>query len=89
MTEDVFSSAANSLTAPALDCFAIVPSDSLDLPKATRAIYIGTGGDVVLRAVGSQAEVTFRNVISGSIIDVRVAAIRATGTSAEDIVGLA
>jgi hypothetical protein len=89
MTEDVFANAANSLTAPAHDCFAIVPSDSANLIKATRAIYVGTGGDVVLRAVGSQSDVTFVNVIGGSIIDVRVGAIRATGTSAADIVGLA
>lgn len=55
----------------------------------TKAIFVGTGGDVVLRAVESSGDVTFRNIASGSILDVRVSAIRATGTSAADIVGLA
>jgi hypothetical protein len=89
MTEDAFASAANSLISPAHDCFAIVPNDASDLVQATKAIYVGTGGDIVLRAVGSQSDVTFRNVISGSILDIRVCAIRATDTSAADIVGLA
>lgn len=89
MTEDAFANAANSLISPAQDCFAIVSNDADDLLQATKALYVGTGGDIVLRAVGSQSDVTFRNVVSGSILDIRVCAIRATGTTATDIVGLA
>lgn len=89
MSDDAFANAANSLISPAHDCFSIVPSDAGNLTKATKAIYVGTGGDIVLRAVGSQNDVTFRNVIGGSILDIRVGAVRATGTSAADLVGLA
>ena len=89
MTEDAFANAANSLISPAHDCFAITPSDANDLLQATKAVYVGTGGDIVLRAVGSQGDVTFRNIVTGSILDIRVRAIRATGTTATDIVGLA
>ena len=88
MFEDPFESSANSLIAPSSDCFAITPNDTQELSKATKAIYVGSGGDLVVRPVGSSADVTFRNVIGGSILDVRVRAVRETGTSALDIVGM-
>ena len=88
MIDDPFKNAADSLIAPCADCFAITPDDSGDLPRATKAIYVGTGGDIVLRAVGSDEDIVFRNAISGSILDIRVRAVRATGTAAADLVGL-
>ncbi|MEM9311381.1 MAG: hypothetical protein AAGA34_08025 [Pseudomonadota bacterium] len=88
MFEDPFESSANSVTSPAADCFAITPDDGQDLPRATKAIYIGSGGDIVLRPVSGAEDILFANTASGSIIDVRVRAIRATGTTALDIVGL-
>lgn len=75
--------------APAAACFAVAPSDTLDLSQVTKAIYVGTSGDVVLVPVLGADPVTFRNVPAGAILDVRVRAIRATGTTAADIVGLA
>jgi len=74
---------------PAEGCFAIVPDDTADLPQATKAIYIGLSGDVALVPVRGSSAVFFRNVPAGTILDVRVRAIKATGTSAGDIVGLA
>ena len=67
----------------------MTPSDADDLPMATKALYIGTGGDLTLRSVESPADVTFRNLPDAAIIDVRVRAVRATGTTAGDIVALA
>jgi len=84
-----FANFADSPLAPALDCFEVTPSDGKDLPMVTKALYVGTGGDVVLRAAKSGTDVTFRNVPSGYILDVRTLAVRATGTTAADIVGLA
>ncbi|TNE33771.1 MAG: hypothetical protein EP350_03410 [Alphaproteobacteria bacterium] len=89
MPKDNFQSTSDSVTAPASRCFEITPNDSVELVEATKAIYVGTGGDVTLRSLDSAADVTFRNIQDGSIIDVRVSALRATGTSASDIVGLA
>jgi hypothetical protein len=86
---DPFITSADSITAPARHVFAISPNNTQDLPTFTKAIYVGTGGDVVLRAIGSDADVTFVNVQGGSILDVRCRAIRAGGTTASDIVGLA
>ncbi|MEO1729299.1 MAG: hypothetical protein AAFR64_01010 [Pseudomonadota bacterium] len=66
----------------------IVPDDVQDLLEAPKAIYIGTGGDLVLRPLDNDDDIVLRNTISGSILDLRVRAVRATGTTAQDIVGL-
>lgn len=84
-----FQTYADSPTAPALMCYAITPSDTANLPHLTKALYIGEGGDVVLRSAMGEADVTFTNVPSGYILDVRALAVRATGTTAAAIVGLA
>ena len=89
MPKDNFQSSSDSLIAPAQFCFEVTPSDSQELQVVTKAIYVGEGGDVTLLAVDNATDVTFRNVPAGSILDVRVAAVRATGTSASQIVGLA
>lgn len=88
MIHDPFSKSVDSPMAPARYCFPITPSDSESLPRATKAIYVGEGGDVKLITVGSDQEVVFRNVPSGAILDVCVQAVRANGTTALSIVGL-
>lgn len=89
MPRDTFQTSSDSLISPAQFCFAINPSDSAELERVTKAIYIGHGGEVTLRALDNVQDVTFRNVPSGAILDVRLSALRATGTTATDIVGLA
>ena len=66
-----------------------MPSDATELAMVTKALYIGTGGNVTVRAVGATSDVTFKNVPTGATIDVRAQFVRATGTTAADIVGLA
>lgn len=89
MITDPFKNAAESAIAPAELCFGITPVNGVDLTHATKALYVGTAGDVCLRSIRGTADVTFRNVPAGSILDVRVRAVRATGTTAADLVGLA
>jgi hypothetical protein len=86
--KDPFESAADSPVAPAESCFAIVPDDAAELPRATKALFIGSGGDLTVRAVRDGEPVTFRNLAPGSILDVRARAVLQTGTTAGDIVGL-
>ena len=89
MPTDTFSDFRDSPLAPARDCFAITPSDTDTLAVIPKAIFVGVGGDIELRAIDSETDVTFRNVPAGATLDIRVAAIRATGTSADGFVGLA
>lgn len=89
MFQDPFERTTDSPMAPAEDCFAITPSDVADLPRATKAIYVGLSGDVALIPVRGNIPVVFKKVNAGTILDVRVRAIRVTGTTAADLVGLA
>lgn len=84
---DRFADHARGLDAPADHAFAISPNDSTDLSETTRALYIGTGGDISL-VTASGATVSFTTVLSGSILPVRCRRVRATGTTATGIVGL-
>ena len=84
---DKFSDYPTSLTAPARDALAVVPSDMNDLGALPRAIYVGQTGDISGRLAGGQT-VVFRNVQAGTVLPVRLARIAVTGTTAADIVAL-
>lgn len=88
MTFDPFANSGDSLVAPAKQAFAITPHSTDDLPMAAKAFYVGTAGDVVIRAMDSDADVTLVNVAAGSILPIRIRAVRSTST-ASNIVGLA
>lgn len=89
MPSDKFDAAVDSVIAPARNCFSITPGDGTMLPVLPKAIYVGNGGDIVMRAIDSGSDVKFANVPAGTILDIRATAIRATGTTASDLIGLA
>ncbi len=89
MPIDTFRSSSDTLLAGARAPFAVSPHDTNELAIVPKALYVGTSGHVVLRGIDGIADVTFRNVPAGAILDVRAQFIRATGTTAADIVGLA
>lgn len=84
---DQFQTLADSVSGPATRVAAVVPHDVDPLPEIPKALYVGTGGTVTLRG-GDGADATFANVASGSYLLVRAQYVRATGTSAADIVAL-
>lgn len=86
---DRFDTQTDSLSQPARDAFAITPHVSNEIDPLPKAIFVGTGGNITLRTVDAAADVVFKNVASGQILDVRARHIRATGTTAADIIGLA
>lgn len=75
------------LSDPAFDGFVIVPSDSVGLEGMTRALWIGTGGDLTVETGGGTI-LMFKNVASGSILPVQVTKVFVTGTTALNMVGL-
>ena len=89
MPTDNLSRFSDSPSSPARTCFAVTPSDSAELSIVTKALYIGTGGDLAIVPVDGTGPVTFRNLPDGGMLDVRVRAVLATGTTAADLVGLA
>jgi hypothetical protein len=89
MPFDIFEPALDSLIAPARNAFSVTPDDTNALASLPKAIYVGTGGNITLRGVDSTQDVIFYNVSNGSIIDIRAKFIRATGTTASNLIGLA
>lgn len=65
---------------------AVTPSDSTVLP-ISRSLYIGTGGAIKVTMADGQ-EVTFYNVVSGSVLPIQTQLIWSTGTTASNILAL-
>lgn len=89
MIKDAFGTTVDSVIAPASTCFAIIPSDTVELPIVTKAIYVGETGNIAVLTLANSDFVTFANVQAGTILDIRARQIRAAGTSAASLVGLA
>ncbi|AKH42791.1 hypothetical protein FHS61_000564 [Altererythrobacter atlanticus] len=85
---DEFQYLRDSVSDPARSAAPVTPDDGQDMPVVAKALFIGTGGDICLRCVDDGADVLFRNLSGGSILPVRAQAVRATGTTASDIVAL-
>lgn len=71
---------------PATSAFAVVPADA-DLQAVTRALYIGTGGDLVVTLADDGAPVLLAAVQSGTLLPIRAKRVGAD-TTATDIVAL-
>lgn len=65
----------------------ITPNDSADLAAETRAIYVGSAGDVAMVLVSGDA-LTFAGVPAGSLLPVRAIRVKSTGTTAGLLLGL-
>ena len=85
---DRFVNVQASLSGPASSGFAVTPNDAADLPEVTRAIYVGTGGDLTVRMLTGET-LTFAGIAPASLLPVRATRILATGTTAGNLVGLA
>lgn len=84
---DNFASVQASITGPISNGAAVTPNDSTDLATSSRAIWIGTGGDVSLITVDGTT-LLLKNVPAGTMLPIRAARIRSTSTTATDIVAL-
>ena len=85
---DQFSNSADQVSAPAMRAVAVTPHDTNALGDIPKALYIGTGGTLVARGVRDSGDVTFANLPDGSVLPFRASHVRATGTTAADIVAL-
>ena len=78
-----FANRARSITGPATDVLPVTPDDGADLAEIAIALYVETGGTVVVdTVVGQTRTVTLSDF---SILPVGVRRVRATGTSAAGI----
>lgn len=74
---------------PFRSALAVTPSNTVDLPAVTHAIYIGgQGGDLKVNLADDSTAVVFDNLAAGVVHLLAVKRVFATGTSATDIVAL-
>lgn len=66
---------------------AITPSDSTDLSKNARALYVGSSGSVSVDFPDGST-IVFYGVMGGTILPIRVKRVRATDTTATNIIAL-
>jgi len=84
---DAYANAPDSLQAPARDATPVTPSDGADLVNVTKALVIGGAGNIsVITAAGNT--VLISGLTAGAILNLRVSRVRATGTTATNIVAL-
>lgn len=85
---DQFTTYGDSVSAPARDAVAVVPHDADALAEVPKALFVGTGGDIVMRGVSGSGDQLWKNVPDGTVLPFRALYVRATGTTASDILAL-
>ena len=84
---DRFDRALDAVTSPARDALPVAPDDAVPLPRLPKALLVGGAGTLTLRAVDGSADVAL-SVVAGQLVPIRASHVRATGTSATQIVAL-
>ena len=83
---DAFAHYSPSLDGPAAHGSVVVPNDSADLATASRALWIGEGGNLSVTLVGGET-LTFIGLTAGWH-PLRVIRIHATGTTAGSMIAV-
>jgi hypothetical protein len=76
----------NGDNGPARDFAAVTPDDATDLPYPARRLYIGVSGDVV--AISPKGVTATFKAVPVGVLDVTVARVKLTGTTATNILAL-
>lgn len=77
----------SALSDPGAQFIAVTPSDTVSY-RNLRSLYIGGGGDVSIIGKDGGPAVTFAAVPAGFVLPVQASIVRATGTTATDIVAM-
>lgn len=76
--------------APATHGDAVTPSDTVELSKYGRGLYVGVGGNVSVTLVSDPepalAGTVWKNVPAGTLLPIRCRQVWATNTTATDLV---
>jgi len=83
---DLLHDQQDTVLTPSRRPYSVTPHDGDPLPLVPKGLYVGTGGDVTLRGLDAESDVTYRNLPDASYIAVRVSHVRATGTTASDLI---
>ena len=84
---DNFSKLPISVSDPATTAVLVTPSDSTDLTNVSRAVYVGTAGNMKV-TMSESGTVLFTGVAAGTTLPIRVSRIWSTTTTASTIIAL-
>ena len=82
---DKYAGSGDDLLSPASHAAAVTTSDTVDLPFASKQLWVGGAGNVTLITVGGDT-VAYNSVPAGTYLKVRAARVKSTGTTATNIV---
>jgi type 1 fimbria pilin len=85
---DNFSTLGDSPSAPSTYALAVTPHDVNALTDIPKALYVGSAGNITMRGLNGAADQVWKNVPAGAILPFRARYVRATGTTAADILAL-
>ena len=71
----------------AKEAVTLATSDADALARQPEQVLVGVGGNAVVRAAGSSADITLTGLVAGQVIPLRISHVRSTGTTAT-IIGL-
>ena len=83
-----FSGVSDAPYAPATRSVAVAPDDSNPLADIPKGLFVGTGGNIAMRGMSDTSDQSWKNVPSGAVLPFRAQYVRATGTTAADILAL-
>ena len=83
-------------TNPGENAIAVTPSDSISIDFAlsggpTRALYVGSGGDLSVEMFGPllhEKTVVFISVLTGTLLPIGITRVNSTGTTASSLVAI-
>jgi hypothetical protein len=75
-------------TVPASGGEAVTPHNTNYFAKMARALYVGTGGNIVVVLADGTTTLTFVAVPTGSILPIVCSRVNSTNTTASDIIAL-
>ncbi len=78
-----FATRSLSTSGPATDAQPVTPDDAADLPMVAIALYVETGGTIVVDTVAGQTRTI--GVADFSVLPLGVRRVRATGTTATGV----
>lgn len=90
-TADPYATGSTQTVSPSRAAAAVTPSDTVDFtPTYAKRLYIGTTGDVAVIPVNNYAlanttPVIYHAVPAGTYLNIQVARVMATGTTASNI----
>jgi type 1 fimbria pilin len=85
---DTFATLGDSPSAPSTRALAVTPHDSNPLTDIPKALYVGTAGNITMRGVNGTTDALWKNVPAGAVLPFRAQYVRATGTTAADMLAL-